>query len=54
MKSVEDKPRLAALASNKDRLVGYWGDNAEGKTDPTLGQRAKELAEKLGAVDKTK
>jgi len=54
MKSVEDKPRLLALAGNKDRLVGYWGENAEGKSDPTLGQRAKELADKLGVVDKPK
>ena len=44
MKSVEDKPRIEALAGAKDRLVGYWGEAAEGKADPTLGQRAKELA----------
>ena len=44
MKSVEDKARIEALAGAKDRLVGYWGESAEGKADPTLGQRAKELA----------
>jgi hypothetical protein len=48
MKSVEDRSRIEALSGVKDRLVGYWGDNAEGKQDPTLGQRAKELAEQLG------
>ncbi len=52
MKSVEDKPRILALGGSQERLIGYWGNNAEGKTDPTLGQRAKELADKLGAVDK--
>ena len=50
MKSVEDKAAIAALAGVKDRLVGYWGDAAEGKTDPTLGQRAKELADQLGGA----
>jgi hypothetical protein len=56
MKSVEDKPRIAALSGAKDRLVGYWGEDAEGKTDPTLGQRAKELADQLGgtSVEKSK
>ncbi len=54
MKSVEDKARILALSGNKDRLIGYWGESAEGKTDPTLGQRAKELAATLGAVDKPK
>jgi hypothetical protein len=47
MKSVEDKDRIVALATVKDRLTGYWGDNAEGKKDPTLGERAKELADTL-------
>jgi len=53
MKSVEDKPKIAALAGNKERLVGYWGESA-GKPDPTLGQRAKELADQLGADNKPK
>jgi hypothetical protein len=47
MKSTEDAPRIAALSSNKARLTGYWGET-EGKPDPTLGQRAKELAGQLG------
>ncbi|MBA3393371.1 MAG: hypothetical protein H0T89_12040 [Deltaproteobacteria bacterium] len=48
MKSTEDAPKIAALAGNKERLVGYWGErNAENKPDPTLGQRAKELAAEL-------
>jgi len=49
MKSTEDAPKIAALAGNKDKLVGYWGErNPENKPDPTLGQRAKELADGLG------
>ena len=49
MKSTEDAPKIAALSGVKDRLVGYWGEqNPEGKPDPTLGQRAKELAQQLG------
>jgi len=49
MKSVEDVPRIEALSGSKDKLTGYFGDQsnrpvAERKTDPTLGQRAKELA----------
>jgi hypothetical protein len=44
MKSAEDAPKLAAIKSS-DRLVGYWGD--ERKAEPTLGQRAKELADEL-------
>lgn len=48
MKSVEDQPKILALSTAKDPLVGYWGNNADGKKDPTLGQRAKELGEQLG------
>jgi hypothetical protein len=48
MKSVEDQPRIAALSGAKEVLTGYWGDNAEGKKDPTLGARAKELADQMG------
>jgi len=48
MKSVDDRPRIEKLSTVKDRLVGYWGDNAEGNQDPTLGQRAKELADQMG------
>jgi hypothetical protein len=47
MKSAEDAPRIAALSRNKARLTGYWGET-EGKPDPTLGERAKELAGQLG------
>lgn len=51
MKSVEDAPRLASLGG-KDRLLGYWGDQGsvapkDRKPDPTLGDRAKELADQL-------
>lgn len=49
MKSTEDAAAITALGSSKDRLVGYWGERSEGKEDPTLGQRAKELAVELGA-----
>lgn len=52
MKSVEDRPKIAALTGNKDVLVGYWGDQSDKaakdrKRDPTLGQRAKEVADAL-------
>jgi len=49
MKATEDAPRIAALASNRTRLIGYWGEQGEGKTDPTLGQVARELSATLGA-----
>jgi hypothetical protein len=49
MKSTEDAPKIAALASRRERLVGYWGERGEGKSDPTLGQRAREISAKLGA-----
>jgi hypothetical protein len=49
MKSTEDAPKIAALASRRERLVGYWGERGEGKSDPTLGQRAREISAALGA-----
>jgi len=49
MKATGDAPEVAALASSRERLIGYWGERAEGKEDPTLGQRAKELSALLGA-----
>lgn len=59
MKSVEDASKIAALSGSKDKLVGYWGDqsNVEPKArkeDPTLGQRAKELADGLAAAEAPK
>lgn len=53
MKSAEDAPRIAQLSGAKDKLVGFWGDQSnkdpkDRKEDPTLGQRAKELADALG------
>jgi hypothetical protein len=49
MKATEDAPRIAALASSHERLVGYWGERAEGRPDPTLGQRAREISTGLGS-----
>lgn len=52
MKATEDAPRIAALSSSREHLVGYWGEREEGperREDPTLGQRARELAAQLGA-----
>ncbi len=51
MKSVEDAPKLASLGGG-DKLLGFWGDQGgvapkDRKQDPTLGQRAKELADQL-------
>ena len=52
MKSVEDAPALAKMAGDKELLVGFFGDQSgidekSRKTDPTLGQRAKEVAGQL-------
>jgi hypothetical protein len=57
MKSTEDAGKIAALATSRDRLVGYWGEaggnpgpsGEHPKDDPTLGQRAQEVAGELGA-----
>ncbi|HEX7838713.1 MAG TPA: hypothetical protein VF469_14655 [Kofleriaceae bacterium] len=49
MKATDDASRIAALAGSRERLVGYWGEQVEGREDPTLGQRARELASQLGA-----
>jgi hypothetical protein len=51
MKSVEDAPKIAAVKGGREKLEGYWGD-ATGKPEPTLGQRAKELAAALGKASK--
>jgi len=48
MKASDDAPRVAALASHREPLVGYWGPRGEGKPDPTLGQRAREISTQLG------
>ncbi|MGE0869701.1 MAG: hypothetical protein AB7P03_14145 [Kofleriaceae bacterium] len=47
MKSAEDLPRISAMTRSPEKLTGYWGESQEGKEDPTLGQRAKELASAL-------
>lgn len=49
MKSTEDAPKIAALASRRERLAGFWGERGEGRSDPTLGQRAREISAQLGA-----
>lgn len=47
--SVEDAGRIKAVAGGGRRLTGYWGRGAEaGRPEPTLGQRAAELAAGLG------
>ncbi|MCX5740876.1 MAG: hypothetical protein NT062_00080 [Proteobacteria bacterium] len=52
LKSVDEAPRLAAIAKDGRKLLGYWGDQsdkpaADRKADPTLGGRAKEISDKL-------
>jgi hypothetical protein len=47
MKSPDDAARLAAVR-DPTVLAGFWGDQAAHKPDPTLAQRAKELADQLG------
>jgi hypothetical protein len=49
MKATEAADAVAALAGNRARLIGYWGEDSEGKDDPTLGQRAKQLSVELRA-----
>lgn len=49
MKSTDDAPAIAGLAGSRDRLVGYWGERGEGKADPTLGDRAKQVSSTLAA-----
>lgn len=54
MHSADDAPKLAALAGERDVLVGFFGDQSgvdpkARKTDPTLGERAKEAAGQLTA-----
>lgn len=52
MKSVEDAPRIAGV-KGAERLVGFWGDRPSGgKPEPTLAQRAKELADQLAKAPK--
>lgn len=50
--SKPDADRVAALAKDKTKLAGFWGDQedlpkAERKPEPTLGQRATEVARTL-------
>ncbi|HEX4454019.1 MAG TPA: hypothetical protein VH143_24315 [Kofleriaceae bacterium] len=54
LKSAADAPAIAAVSSS-EKLVGYWGDQSgvavkDRKPDPTLGQRAKELAALLAGA----
>jgi hypothetical protein len=51
MKSTGDAPAIAAVSSS-EKLIGFWGDQAgldpkDRKPEPTLGQRAHELAASL-------
>jgi hypothetical protein len=48
MKATEDAPKIAALGTSRERLIGYWGERGEGKEDPTLGQVARQLSATLG------
>nr|HEX4318909.1 hypothetical protein [Kofleriaceae bacterium] len=48
MKSTDDAAKVAALEGDKTKLTGYWGEGAS-KPDPTLGDRAKEVATQLQA-----
>jgi len=49
MKSTDDAAAIAGLAASRDRLVGYWGEQGQGKVDPTLGDRAKQVSSTLTA-----
>lgn len=52
MKSVEDAAKIASVKGGGEKLAGYWGNRSAGKPEPTLGQRAKELATQLGKASK--
>ena len=39
-------PSRIAAVKGSEKLSGFWGGDPA-KTEPTLGQRAKELADKL-------
>jgi hypothetical protein len=43
MKSAADAPRIAGVKS-AERRTGFWGEAGGNKPEPTLGERAKELA----------
>jgi len=52
MRSKDDLPRVKALTGDGTRIHGYFGDQSElpakdQKPEPTLGQRAQELAREL-------
>jgi hypothetical protein len=52
MKSKPDIERIRGLSGDGARLTGYWGEQddvpaGKRKKDPTLGQRAQELAQSL-------
>lgn len=56
MKSTEDASRVAGV-KGKERLIGYWGDQSDvdpkdRKPDPTLAERAKQLAGQLSGTPK--
>lgn len=49
MGSTEDLPLIQEVTNDRRKLVGYWGSQSdvsakERKAEPTLGQRARELA----------
>jgi hypothetical protein len=52
MKATDDAARIAGVKGS-ERLVGFWGDEGSAaKPDPTLAQRAKQLAGRLGGAPK--
>jgi hypothetical protein len=51
MKSVDDARKIASVKGGGEKLVGYWGSDRR-KPEPSLGQRAKELAKGLGNASK--
>jgi len=48
MKATADAPAIAGLAHHRERLIGFWGEQGQGKVEPTLGQRATQLSATLG------
>jgi hypothetical protein len=44
LKSKEDADRIKGVSGPSERLTGYWAPGESDKAEPTLGQRAAELA----------
>jgi hypothetical protein len=54
MRSTEDLPLIQSISSDRRKLIGFWGNQADvpakdRKAEPTLGARAEELVAELSS-----